>query len=114
MAHGDEGGVPDWDSILGIVKQTSAFSFGSRGNDMAESATLCVNRSVGTWVWFGRRWGRHVTEEAVTGNAAPCFGQNQTRCVGVDVQDHAASMIADDGVRIGSGAVEELSALVDG
>ena len=84
MAHGDEG-VPDWDSTLGIVKQTSAFSFGSRGNDMAESATLCVNRSVGTWVWFGRRWGRHVTEEVVTGNAAPCFGQNQMRCVGVDV-----------------------------
>ncbi len=113
MAHGDEG-VPDWDSTLGIVKQTSAFSFGSRGNDMAESATLGVNRSVGTWVWFGRRWGRHVTEEAVTGNAAPCFRQYKIRCVGVDVEDHAAGMAADDGVGIGSGVVEKLSALGNG
>jgi hypothetical protein len=112
MAHGDEG-VTDWDSILGIVKQTPAFGFDSRRNDMAESATLCMNRPVGTRVWLGRRWGRHVTEEAVTGNAAPCFRQNKMRCVGVDVEDHAARMIADDGVRICSGVVEELSALVN-
>jgi hypothetical protein len=114
MAHGNKG-VTDWDSILGIVKQTTAFGFGSRRNDMAESATLCMNRPVGTRVWLGRRWGRHVTEELVTGNAAPCFRQNKIRWVCVDVEDHAAGMIADDGVRIlGSGVVEELSALVNG
>ena len=55
-----------------------------------------------------------VTEEVVAAGAALVFGLIGIRGVTLDVQDHVASKIAYDRIRIGRGVVEERNDLVLG
>ena len=50
-----------------------------------------------------------VAEEENTGDAATCVGIGEVGGIVMDVEDHLTGVIADDGDRVGSCVVEEVS-----
>ena len=69
-----------------------------------------MDGTVGRWI-FGRPfcWVTRVGAEIVMAtNATARFGHRQKGCVTIDVEDHAAGVVATCGVRMGSAIVEDL------
>ncbi len=101
---------PNWDGVLAVNEEASNFGFGGRCHDVAKLVANGMDGAVGRWI-CGRRFCRVTgvrAEIVMAVNATASFGHRHIGSVAIDVEDHATSVVAKCGVRMGSAIVEDL------
>ena len=110
MAHLGEGST-QWYRFFPIDKETTNFSFGVGGKDVALDAAFAVDGIVVCWLpWWGLVWiDGSIAEEVVSSRTTLAVGLAQIGGIRVDVQDHVSGGELEDGIQVSGGIVEEAS-----
>ena len=99
----------DGDGFLYIDIGGADFGFGGRSHDVGHGFVHGVKGSIEPWASSGRlcRIGRTVAEKIMATGASAGTGCGKVRGVPVDVYNHVAGGVSNDGIRVEIGVVEE-------
>ena len=101
---------PNWDCVLAVNEEASDLGFCGRCHDVAKLVANGMDGAVGRWI-CGRRFCRVTgvrAEIVMAADSTASFGHRQIGSDAIDVEDHATSVVAKCGVRMGSAIVEDL------
>ena len=93
------------------MKKAGKFSFVGGGHDIIEDDADGMEGAI-VGGWCGRllgRIGRVGAKEKMALDADASFGLGQIRGVAMDVEDHVAGSVTEDGIGMGRGIIEEAS-----
>ena len=92
--------------VLGVVEKCCNFCFCGTGKDIFHDDTGNVYGAI-----KGRGFGGSCVgsgEEENTACTRACFGLGEIGSIGVDMEDHGATGVPDDGIGVGGGIIEQL------
>ena len=98
-------GSDDGDSFLSIEEESSSFSLGGGSGNTSKCFAENMDGTIGLEFW--RSGSGEVAKEVVAGAAATCVGQDKISCIGNNVQYHIASIIAYEGIGVGSQVIKK-------
>ena len=112
MAHFFKGGA-EHGCFFAVEEEGCEFSFGGGGKDGRHDARVDVDGAIAWWRrrvggWGFERVGEWVAKEEIAAGARSRLLFGQVRGVAVDMEDHAAGVVAEHGVGMGGTVVEEL------
>ena len=113
MAHFFKG-CAEHGCFFAVEEEGCEFSFGGGGKDGGHDARVDVDGAIARWRrrvggWCFERVIEWFAEEEIAAGARSCLLFGQVGSIAVDMEDHAAGVVAEHSVGMGGTVIEELS-----